>query len=58
MRSRSSILDLKLTPDPPVPVSTNDVSQELLCQFYPEFNLGDVIATVIKVCSRIVRIHF
>ena len=53
-----SILELKLTPNRPVPVSTNAVFQELLCQYCTELNLWVGITTVLKVCLRIVRIHF
>ena len=47
----SSILDFKLTfdPPPPVPVSINGVFREILCQYYPELKLGEGIATVLKV---------
>ena len=53
----SSILNLRPTPDPPVSVSTNGVLQELLCQYYPSFNMGGGIVTVLKLFLIVVRIH-
>ena len=54
----TSILDLKPTHEPPVPLSTNIFFQELLFQNSLEFNLGECIATVLKVYLSVVRIHF